>query len=241
MTEQIIDGSIIQLQQYRQEQQERRKLLIRPETEDTTAERQFVGEKFMEIIGNFPENVPLRFHGAHSFDLEEILKTGELSSGTDRAGISTSFDSSGEISVTTPKTIRTTIGDYNKALELKAKGIDITQAGYIDILDTQIPLGIIFVLMPETQEEAASGENGKDIMKNTDLKKSKMIRLLVSQEFQPIANKLLIKYGYDLNKCTTYNDFVKKTSTITSEIKKDFPYIDTYKPPVAQQVFSISL
>ena len=59
-----------------------------------------------------PKESPVCFHGTKYGNIENILKSGGLSSSVDRVGYSTSYDIEDQVSVTVVNTLATTINGY---------------------------------------------------------------------------------------------------------------------------------
>lgn len=226
---------------YRMEQKKRHDSAVRTPPENDAEIRRFIVSTVVEAIKDIPDTVPLRFHGGRIYDLDPILESRELSSGADRAGAVTSFDSKGEISVTTPANIDLTIGNLDLALKLKQQGKDVRQAGYIDIIDTDVPVGFMAVMVPASKEEALSGELEGNRMENTLLESDKFLALVVSSEVKNSVVQKLKEQGYATISVFTYEEFTTQLPAIIQEAKKRFPYIEEYRKPVPQNQIQVSL
>jgi len=89
-----------------------------------------------------PDDIPLRFHGCPIYTAKRIIESGELSSSVDRLGFETSYDTEGQISVTTKESLEVTVQGY--------AGLN---GNY------ELPAGCIFVLLPKDEFDAKSGES----------------------------------------------------------------------------------
>lgn len=234
------EGSTLS-EEYRKTQESRRNEFLRDAPENDEQIRKFVISTFVDAIQNIPKNCPLRFHGGHIYDLETILKSGELSSGADRIGAQTSFDLPGEISVTNAKTVHVTIGDLTKARELQMQGREIRSTGYIDLLDTKVPVGFIAVLVPESPEEANMGENGRNKMNTSRLDSQKCLCLVVSSE---IKDKVVAMA--DTNRLPnllilSYEEFVQAQDAIVASALQRNEYMKTYQAPADSDNIAIEV
>ena len=89
-----------------------------------------------------PDDLQLRFHGCPIYTAKHILESGELSSSVDRLGVETSYDTEGQVSVTTKQTLDTTI------------------QGYTHLSDNPyLPAGCVFVLLPKDEIDARAGDS----------------------------------------------------------------------------------
>ena len=85
----------------------------------------------------------VRFHGTELPRVRDILASGEISSSVDRDGVETSYDVSGQISVTEPSDISTTVHNFSGMLTRECA----------------LPAGCIFALMPSSKEDALAGRS----------------------------------------------------------------------------------
>lgn len=231
-------------EKYRTEQTERRTELIRPSTPGDLAERDYVSGQFVDRMHQLSLNIPLRFHGTPSYELKQILESGVINSGEDRIGVATSFGLKGEISVTSLRDIEDTIGDRREALAMKSQGMAVKRAGYIGIIDEEVPLGCVFVLMPNTPEEAYKGENAGSLlsrMSNVNLRGARALGVLTSEEFKSQAERMISENGYKGMKVLTYREFAEKPESLTEGVGSTFPWVEGYKPPPPRPSLSISL
>lgn len=75
---------------------------IRPANIEDIEYRTRQYKEFSEIIEEFlPDDLPLRFHGCPIYNAKKIIESGEISASSDRVGFNTSYDVTGQISVTT--------------------------------------------------------------------------------------------------------------------------------------------
>lgn len=152
---------------------------LRPPIDDLEY-RKSLAQELPAVLEEFcPKDLPLRFHGSPSYFSEEIIKQGQISSSVDRKGVATSWDTAGTISVTTLKTVDTSIGSY----------LDLFGHGQC------LPIGCLFVLLPRDEEDARSGDSM--LMSNADLHGPQLYRVLTSAEMLPRVQGWLEKSGYD--------------------------------------------
>ena len=89
-------------------------------------------QKISQILS---DNFHLKFHGTSIYNTAQIIPSGNLSASFDRLGYNTSYDVSGQISVTDKKTIDTTIN------------------GYTHLSDKFLPAGCVFALLPQDKQD----------------------------------------------------------------------------------------
>ena len=229
------------VEDFRIAQLARRQKEVRPEKPEDIAERSHIYHGMKEAVTHIPPNIPLRFHGCHSYDLDEIAQSGSLQSGADLTGENTSFDARGSISVTTHSTILETLGDLEAAQKIIASGKEVKRAGYIDILDGEVPLGCTFILIPGSEADAQRGENGGNVMSNVDLHSPNFVGLLASSEFYERAQGIMIMHGLPPEKVVKYTDLPQKLPGICDQASQSFPFTETYQPAKPQPGLSISL
>ncbi len=145
------------------------------------------------------QNIPLRFHGCPIYTAKEIIESGEISSSVDRLGIMTSYDSSGQISVTTSDTISTTIN------------------GYSGLLDNEyfLPAGCIFVVLPKDEEDAKAGNSM--LMGNVNFKESpdRLVAIISTPENMNRIIYWTTENNIDSDKVFTYDGFVEYLKSMT--------------------------
>ncbi|MBI4272524.1 hypothetical protein HY621_01590 [Candidatus Uhrbacteria bacterium] len=140
----------------------------------------------------------LRFHGSPIFATETIIRNGVLSSSVDHADTQSSYDVSDQVSVTTPKTVETTIRGYFDQYNYKYS----------------LPMGAVFVLRPRDEEDARAGETSM-LMRNADLK-NQLIKIFTSPEMLPQVKQWLKESDFDPDLATesfAYVDELKAQST----------------------------
>lgn len=98
-----------------------------------------------------PDDLPLRFHGCPIYTAKHIIESGELSSSVDRLGVETSYDTEGQVSVTTKDTLDTTIHGYTHLSD-----------------NSYLPAGCVFVVLPKDEMDAKAGDSM--LMGNVDFK-----------------------------------------------------------------------
>lgn len=127
---------------------------LRPANEDDIEYRKRQEKEFARKMKDLiPEELPLRFHGCPIYTAKHIIESGELSSSVDRLGYETSYDAEGQISVTTKDSLDITIYSYSKLYE-----------------DLNLPAGCVFVLLPEDERDAESGQSL--LMNNVNFKEN---------------------------------------------------------------------
>lgn len=140
---------------------------IRPANDADVAYRKRVYDELPgKIRDSIPANSPLRFHGSPIDRSRDIIASKAISSSVDREGISTSFDGGGGFSVTMPDKTETTIHDFTDILRDSCT----------------VPAGCIFVLLPESEEDAEAGK--RQIMGNVDFgeEPDRLVGIMTSPE-----------------------------------------------------------
>ena len=128
------------------------------------------------------DDLPLRFHGCSIYTAKHILESGELSSSVDRLGIETSYDTEGQVSVTTKDSL------------------DITIQGYTHLSDNAyLPAGCVFVLIPKDEIDAEAGDSL--LMGNVDFKlePNRLYGIISTPENIERISQWGQIYGIDLN------------------------------------------
>ncbi len=82
--------------------------LRKPTLEDIEYRKRQFRDFHRKIRDLVPDDLPLRFHGSPIHLSREIIRSGEISSSVDRVGFETSYDTGGQISVTTKDSIEIT-------------------------------------------------------------------------------------------------------------------------------------
>lgn len=129
-----------------------------------------------------PDDLPLRFHGCPIYTAKHILESGELSSSVDRLGVETSYDTAGQVSVTTKDSL------------------DITIQGYTHLSDNScLPAGCVFVLLPRDEIDAEAGDSL--LMGNVDFKlePDRLYGVITTPENIERISQWSQRYGIDLN------------------------------------------
>lgn len=129
-----------------------------------------------------PDDFPLRFHGCPIYTAKHILESGELSSSVDRLGVETSYDTAGQVSVTTKDSL------------------DITIQGYTHLLDnSNLPAGCVFVLLPKDEIDAEAGDSL--LMGNVDFKSEpdRLYGVITTPENVERISQWGKMYGIDLS------------------------------------------
>ena len=151
-----------------------------------------------EIKKWIPSNAPLRFHGCPIYTAKEIIESKEISSSVDRLGIMTSYDSSGQISVTTSDTISTTTKSY---------------AGLLDN-EYFLPAGCIFVVLPINEEDAKAGSSM--LMGNVNFTEApdRLIAIISTPENMDRLTYWTTENNIDSEKVFTYDGFIEHLKSI---------------------------
>jgi len=163
----------------------------RPEREEDIAYRQRQYEEFPSVIKSIvPDHIPLRFHGCPINVAQHILRDGEISSSVDRLGISTSYDTEDQISVTTKDTIETTVMGY---------------AGLSG--DYSMPAGCIFVVLPKDESDAKAGDSM--LMSNISFRQSpeRLVSIITSPENLQRVVQWARENGVETSKICDYDGF----------------------------------
>lgn len=154
-----------------------------------------------DLVDTLPEqakrrairNKKLRFHGATLVSSLRIIANGSISSSQERGMGQVSFDGSGQISVTDLKSISLSIKDYT------------------GIKDQFIPLGCLFVVLP--QNRADERTISSYLMRSLKLKERKVskrfVAVLCSPESLPIIKKQLQENGYPPTLAKDYFEFLE--------------------------------
>ncbi len=170
-------------QQYSLQRFEGQLKFLRPPMKDDMRYRMRVYEELPDAIEQAtPSSLGyLRFHGTPISATETIIRNGILSSSVDHAGTESSWDVSDQVSVTTPKTVDTTI------------------RGYFDQFNYRysLPMGAVFVLRPRDEDDARAGETSM-LMRNADLK-NQLVKIFTSPEMLPRVKQWLEEAGFDPN------------------------------------------
>ena len=176
---------------------------MRPTSEEDIAYRQRVTSELpAKILKNCPPELPLRFHGAPIFTSQEIIASKGLSSSVDRIGIETSYDVAGQVSVTVPETIQTTLDSYTGLIE----------GGY------EVPAGCVFVVLPESKEDADAGRSM--LMGNIDFETQpeQLFAIMASSENVEQVKQWAKDAGLDPSKVKEFFEFADSLS----ELKEAF-------------------
>ena len=138
-----------------------------------------------------PEDLPLRFHGCPIYTAKRILESGEISSSVDRLGVETSYDTEGQISVTTKDTLDTTIH------------------GYTHLSENFLPAGCVFVLLPKDELDAKAGDSM--LMGNVNFKQepNRLYGIITTPENIERVSQWAKVIGIDLSKIHDFDGFAK--------------------------------
>lgn len=184
-------------QQYSLQRFEGQLKFLRPPMKDDMQYRMRVYKELPDAIKRAtPSSLGyLRFHGTSISATETIIRNGVLSSSVDHAGTESSWDVSDQVSVTTPKTVETTI------------------RGYFDQFNYRysLPMGAVFVLRPRDEDDARAGETSM-LMHNADLK-NQLVKIFTSPEMLPQVKQWLEASGFDPNLATESFAYVEELKT----------------------------
>lgn len=164
---------------------------LRPANEEDVTYRLRQYDEFHKVMQkNIPDDLPIRFHGCPIYTAKYIIESGELSSSVDRLGIETSYDTAGQISVTTKNSLQITVQGY--------AGLN---GNY------ELPGGCIFVLYPKDELDA---ENGKSLlMGNVNIRKepSRLFAIITTPENIETVKKWCQEFNMDSSKVYDYDSF----------------------------------
>lgn len=167
---------------------------LRPPYEDDVEYRLRVGRILASELQQIPKESldNLRFHATSICAAEAIIRAGKITSAVDHAGTQASKDEPGFISVTTSKTIQTSIHDY----------LDVDSVRYC------VPMGCLFVVRPRDTEDAKRGE--LLMMGNVEDLHVQLERILVSSEMLPQVQRWLRDSNFDPNLAIECFGYVKE-------------------------------
>lgn len=148
-----------------------------------------------------PEDLALRFHGCPIYTAKHIIESGEISSSVDRLGVETSYDTEGQISVTTKDTLDTTIH------------------GYTHLSENFLPAGCVFVLLPKDELDAKAGDSM--LMGNVNFKQepNRLYGIITTPENIERVSQWAKVSGIDLNKIHDFDEFAKSFEKQKDDIK----------------------
>lgn len=156
--------------------------LLRPPISSDIDYRKELVKRFYEVLKkNTVENESLRFHGTSLVSALDIIDSGSISASAERGLGDSSFDVSGQISVT------------------DVESVDLSIKDYIAIKDVFLPMGCLFVLLPKDHDDAVSVRSY--LMKSTKIFSEgrcteQFVRILTSPEALPLVRERLKKNGY---------------------------------------------
>lgn len=167
-------------------------LLRSPVTDDVNYRKDLI-KRFGEEVGkNTSENLDLRFHGTSLVAALDIIDSGSISASAERGLGDSSFDVSGQISVTS------------------VESVDLSIRDYIAIKDVFLPMGCLFVLLPRDHEDAVSVRSY--LMKSVKILgdggcSEQFVKILASPEALPLVRERLKKNGYPEDFACDYFSF----------------------------------
>ena len=144
-----------------------------------------------EVERIVPADMHLCFHGCPIESAMHILEDGTIASSVDRVGYETSYNASGQISVTTKENVGISVRDYTH------------------LLDMSSPAGCIFVLTPKDRDEI---ESSKSLMiGNVDFKENpeRLYSIITTPENIERVSEWAEKSGVDLSKVIDFDGFIK--------------------------------
>ncbi len=167
-------------------------LLRPPISEDVDFRKDLIKRFADEVSKNTSENSNLRFHGTSLVSALDIIDSGSISASAERGLGDSSFDVSGQISVTDIESVDLSIKDYTA------------------IKDVFLPMGCLFVLLPRDHEDAISIRSY--LMKSAKILgeggcSEQFVKILTSPEALPLVRERLKKNGYPENFACDYFSF----------------------------------
>lgn len=159
-------------------------------------------KKMKDLI---PENLPLRFHGCPIYTAKHIIESGEISSSVDRLGVETSYDTEGQISVTTKDTLDTTI------------------QGYTHLSENFLPAGCVFVLLPKDEQDAKAGDSMLMGNVNFQQEPNRLYGIITTPENIERVSQWAKLSGIDLSKIHDFDEFAKSFERQKDDIKINQP------------------
>lgn len=173
------------------------KRFFRVGTDETELEKQEIRMNFCQQLRQIlPKDCELCFHGCKEiYRVEEILKSGNISSTVDRFEYQTSMDTDDVVSVTTLASLDVTIGGY--------AGLDHSTAS---------PAGAVFVLHPKDEEEIASSKNM--VIGNVDFRENpeRLVSIMTTSENQETVKNWCRENGFSDSVVCTFNEFLERAN-----------------------------
>jgi hypothetical protein len=150
-----------------------------------------------------PEELPLRFHGCPIYTARAILSSGEISSSVDRLGFETSYDVSGDVSVSMAENVRITTDSYT---DLSAENLCI-------------PGGCVFVLLPKDQMDADAGNSL--LMGNVSItaEPDRLVSIVTTPENIARVSEWANAAGIPTDKVVDFSSFLSQFPTPTDKYK----------------------
>lgn len=170
---------------------ERELEFLRPDTQEDNDYRLGLYGDYMEVFKRIvPDNLPLRFHGTPIFFAKEIIESGEISCTQDRLGCATSHDLDGHISAVTKENIAISICTYAK------------------LHDYCMPMGCVFVLLPNEEDAVIMGDQMKAV--NFRSNPNVLYGILTSPENILRVKSWCEENGVDSDKVYEFYSFLEK-------------------------------
>jgi hypothetical protein len=186
--------------------QNKMEFLREPTNEDREYRFDILDNWPRKVSKTVPSNLPLRFHGCPIYTAKKILYVGGLSASSDRLGFDTSYDASGQVSVST------------------AENIEITTRSYTDLSaeNFTLPAGVIFVLIPKNELDAQA--SASLLMGNVNFKESpnRLFAIVSTPENTERLKEWAKWASVPESKINTFDSFLKRfvTQTETNNIKE---------------------
>ena len=157
-----------------------------------------------KVKETLPADSRLCFHGTRIQNVENIIKSGGLSSSVDRLGYETSYDVEDQVSVTTRNTIETTIGGR-------------LGGGYAGLAEFEFPAGCVFVLLPKDENEVRSSQSSM-LIGNVDFKSEpkRLVAIVTSPESKPMVEKWCRENSVESN-ILDYDGFIEHIAQKNAE------------------------
>lgn len=207
----------IQSRKYALEQLTNQLEFLRPSSQEDIDYRLRQYEEFSKIIKKeVPDDLHLCFHGCPIYAARHIIEDGEISSSVDRIGSETSYDVSDQVSVTTKKTIETTVQGYTGLTG-----------------NYNLPAGCIFAILPKDEREIQTSETSM-LIGNVSFKENpeRLYAIITTPENIEIVTEWAEKVNIDLSKIHDFEGFIQeigkqKTQFSEQEIGKGTINIST--------------
>lgn len=185
---------MIKKRKYALEQLDDQLKFLRPSSQEDVDYRQKQYNEFSkQVKAEVPDDLHLCFHGCPIYAAKHIIEDGEISSSVDRIGSETSYDISGQVSVTTKNTIETTVQSYT--------GL----AG-----NYNLPAGCIFVILPKDEREIETSETSL-LIGNVSFRENpeRLYAIITTPENIEKVSEWAKEADIDLSKIHSFEGFIK--------------------------------